>query len=471
MKNTKKNMIKNTNITTSQNIKKNKESVYNINNISIDNLNINSNNRVTCKSINDYLVFIDNLCNKVYLINIKKKKYTYYCFYDNEELVLFIFNSDGQFIQNDNFIINKLKELYQKKKMNNFIKELKKYDIESFLLKCNVKRQHIKINLDYLKINVNNRILCKTDNNYLVFNDTYLKKQYIYEKNKDYKYYCLYDEYKNEIFIFDFKGNITYDNNTIIDKIKETNELYSLYTNSEYLKVHDIKFIFLTLELEEECSIFNKELINSIVDKLNKTVYKKCPELLLKFDFTYKLSKTIHSTQAYLGDLILCLYYKKKCISHIYLIYRKNNILEIESYTEEDMENKKYNKLLRCIIIIIASELTCQNSKIDYILSRAINPISAWVLMNNFSFKLNYTPFNTPLIDYNIFEEIFDKNKKLSKKKLFDLYEKMNDKLEPIREYLMLFIYIPIHENLKIAYKILNNELLKNKNNKSIICS
>lgn len=441
-----------------KNTKKNKKS------IDLDNLQINKKGRITCKIVNYFLVFVDVLYNQLYLIDTKIKKYTYYCFFDNINLALFIFNSDGQFIKKNDVIMNKLKET------NNLIlfekeKELKKYNIGLVILKINLY-SHIlnKINFDYLKINPYNRIISKIENNYLIFVDTKINNQYIYKKDKDYKYYCLYDENVHELFIFDDKGKVIYKKN-IIDKIKETEDLYTLYTHHKYLIVYGIKFIF--LDFYKECSIFNKELLNPIIDKLNKSLIVKCPELLLKLDFGYKLDKNIKTLGPSLHSLILCLYYKEKCISNIVLIYKDNNILEIESFTEENMRNKKYNKLLRCIIIIIASYLKCQDNKIHYVLSRAVNPQSAWLLMDSFNFKVNYRPVNTPLIDYTIFKNIF--YKKISKQKLFDLYEKTNEKLKAINDVLMLYIYIPIKDNLEIAYKMLNEELLNNKK-KSITC-
>lgn len=63
----------------------------------------------------------------------------------------------------------------------------------------------------------------------------------------------------------------------------------------------------------------------------------------------------------------------------------------IESQTSEDYQGNKFNKLLRFVAVIICSILKCNddNTPIKKLLSVIANPISAWLLINNFDVEIN----------------------------------------------------------------------------------
>jgi len=76
--------------------------------------------------------------------------------------------------------------------------------------------------------------------------------------------------------------------------------------------------------------------------------------------------------------LLLCLNYEVGCLASIGLEPKKDYI-EIFSRTHPKLEGKKYNTLLRCVVMIIAPFLG-----IKKIVSNAIDPISAYLLCRYF---------------------------------------------------------------------------------------
>jgi hypothetical protein len=97
--------------------------------------------------------------------------------------------------------------------------------------------------------------------------------------------------------------------------------------------------------------------------------------------------------------LLLCLFDRNKCVSSIVIeIDKDERELEISSKTNMYYEGKKLNKLLRAAIIIISKSLY---PEADYLVSNAVNPISAYQMIKTFKGKI----FNT---NENIFLEGVD---------------------------------------------------------------
>jgi len=132
---------------------------------------------------------------------------------------------------------------------------------------------------------------------------------------------------------------------------------------------------------------FNLDMVKAKVEDLNKILKKKCPNLELQFDNYYNLKGniSIYFDEPFDG-LIICLYYKKNCISSVILEIVGNDIVTINSRTDENFQGNKFNKLLRCIAIIISSILTCNDTDVSFttLRSRTFNPISPWLLISNF---------------------------------------------------------------------------------------
>ena len=121
---------------------------------------------------------------------------------------------------------------------------------------------------------------------------------------------------------------------------------------------------------------------HQIIQMLNNIIERECYDLRLQLDYVYNMSNRVVSFSGAPSEyLLLCLYYKENCISSIEIIKKQEN-LKINSKTDSEYENKKYNKLLRAATIIISRALMPEG---HYLHSVALNPISAWLLINTFN--------------------------------------------------------------------------------------
>ena len=121
---------------------------------------------------------------------------------------------------------------------------------------------------------------------------------------------------------------------------------------------------------------------------LNRILESKCPRLTLKLqpfhEFTEPVIRYNESGHVCIGCkfyetliLALCTKPDEKCISTIELLISPTGEVLINSKTDTAEEGKKYNKVLRSILFIIASKISAAR----YIKSIAINPVSAWLLL------------------------------------------------------------------------------------------
>jgi len=100
-------------------------------------------------------------------------------------------------------------------------------------------------------------------------------------------------------------------------------------------------------------------------------------------------------------DVLLCLNYKNNgissCISSLTISQTTGDGIEIASRTNERYQGRQFNKLLRAVIIIIGSSIKYanDNAPIQFIVSIAENPISAYLMINTFKAR----PFPFPFAD------------------------------------------------------------------------
>jgi len=178
---------------------------------------------------------------------------------------------------------------------------------------------------------------------------------------------------------------------------------------------------------------------NLKLNQLNQYLQTKCPSLELKLNYLIDLPGTGIVSTFYIANLLtLCLYNQGNCISSIMckLTYfyedfeiideheKPNpNAFEISSETNPSMERRKFNKLLRAVLIIISSDIKVskniqmsysptrslpkQEFPIKYILSQAINPISAWL-------SINY--YNAEILERGFIEYIQDREREKNEK-------------------------------------------------------
>jgi len=128
----------------------------------------------------------------------------------------------------------------------------------------------------------------------------------------------------------------------------------------------------------------------STLNQLNAILRQKCKSLLsIKIysgselttdilDMTYDKQGTI--------DFVICLDYRYECVSSIACkINPDTHCVEFSSKTHKDHEGNKYNLLLRSAFILLCPHITYNDGQhITTILSRAINPISIYLMVKYF---------------------------------------------------------------------------------------
>ena len=243
-------------------------------------------------------------------------------------------------------------------------------------------------------------------------------------------------------------------------KIMESHKGEKPLQYKRLLRNHNIEII--TIKDKIGCYYFKRNRIESKIKELNNKLENICSELYLQIDNREVLNGTIprfsyNSKEA----LLLCLYNKSigHCVSSIELKYEGNGEMSIDSKTHKSYTGKKYNKLLRSVIIIISSLIICHENKIKIISSEAINPISAWLLIGYFDTTYKSDP---PEL-FNEYERKIDSTSPKSlKDKLFGFYNKYNND--------GLLIKVELNDkNIKKANDLFNNLTSRNINRKNNI--
>ena len=141
-------------------------------------------------------------------------------------------------------------------------------------------------------------------------------------------------------------------------------------------------FQFITVK---DCQI-SVDLIkaNEILSQLNKKI--NCTNLKISIDYVFqmKTNTEINTYNDYYTDsmLLLCIFTDDKCVSSLIINYDNEKYdIFVESQTKKEYEGKKYNKLLRATIIILARSLY---PTVKSFTSKAVNMISAHIMMKNF---------------------------------------------------------------------------------------
>ena len=200
------------------------------------------------------------------------------------------------------------------------------------------------------------------------------------------------------------------------------------------------------------------------ITELNYLLHEKCPNLHLHLDFVRNLPGTLTryttvvgpTTRARGDRLLLCLYKGNQCISSIEINLFFHGEITMNSRTERQEEGKKYNKMLRAVVMMVGGLIP----GITKLHSVAENPISAWLLVDNF--QVEYPPMgNQDFFDY--LENINMNEKPLSKKQIFDFYA---DKTQ----HNLISIKVPFHESNKDSAMKLFVNLTKPSAVDTIVC-
>ena len=296
-----------------------------------------------------------------------------------------------------------------------------------------------------------NRFSINNNNNNLEIIDLLYNNGYVFNLDLN-NFNILGDIKKKQYYAFDKLGNSINSTMPSADTIKNIFQKINI-DNLLYSKINFQKII----EKKGCYNPYNFDKIQEKIIELNSKMSLKCKELKLVLNYYNKLTGevTVFSKSENLNNnyLTLCIYYKNNCISSITLKI-KNFIVEYESATDVFYQNKKYNKLLGCIAIILCSELICNDSesydKITNIFGITINPISAWILISN---------FETDIYDME------DNKVELDKTDLKSLYKQIFEKELPL-----LYVYAPLNTNNILKANNGVNFLLDKINNDGIIC-
>jgi len=123
-----------------------------------------------------------------------------------------------------------------------------------------------------------------------------------------------------------------------------------------------------------------------VLVNLNGELRKKCPNLHFKLAPYYDYLEPLHRYGQYGHICIGCQYYNtlilalctdERCISSIELLMVHDGEIMINSKTDEDQEGKKYNKLLRAVLSMVAYKV----EGMRFFKSKAMNPVSTWLLL------------------------------------------------------------------------------------------
>ena len=134
------------------------------------------------------------------------------------------------------------------------------------------------------------------------------------------------------------------------------------------------------------------------INELNDFI--KTKRIFLSLDYVYNIKppKGIITLYAWLGttQLVLCLNNDEGCIASIGLSPDSESI-RIYSKTKPEYEGRKYNTLLRCVVMILAPLLS---SDFKLIKSEAENPISAYLLLQKFDGFIPNSKYNEDITKF-----------------------------------------------------------------------
>jgi len=201
-----------------------------------------------------------------------------------------------------------------------------------------------------------------------------------------------------------FKSNFKFINESMLSTL--TNNELKIKDKMPILKqLKEIKnFIYITFS--NNCEKFiNLDNSRKLVNELNQFLVCKKFVISINYAFQIKNESTVSAYIINSNSLILCIFHNdKNCVSSVVITY-DDQIQELyfDSKTQKEYENNNFNKLLRAIIIIIAKNLY---PNVKYVVSNAINPISAYLMIKYFNaetFDENEKKLN---IKFNAFSEI-----------------------------------------------------------------
>jgi hypothetical protein len=203
--------------------------------------------------------------------------------------------------------------------------------------------------------------------------------------------FYIFNLIEDGIFTDDFKNlfkNIDKTKIQILSGKLRTTE-YNLRQISQFFKsIHNFSYI-----KKKPCKkLINFDVAKAIINDLNVELNKTCPNFRINIDYIFNLedhsfvtifpSLTLHDRYTYPYILLLCLFNGNNCVSSITINFdlMDSRKIDIDSRTDIRYEGRKFNKLLRCVLIIIAKAL---DERKQFISSEATNLISALLMIKS----------------------------------------------------------------------------------------
>jgi hypothetical protein len=210
-----------------------------------------------------------------------------------------------------------------------------------------------------------------------------------------------------------------------------------------------------------------------ILRTLNELLKVKCRNLEIRVGLMEEMTGSLSVFSEIKKSMLISLYNDNDCISSIQLNEFENGEIEIRSFTNTIHENKKYNTIIRCVLLLIGNTFTFNKIPITKVISHAVNIISAFSIIKNFEifpayiFAGNATDFSFFMQDeYNPSEDTGSELSNL-KNALREFYKKYPN--------VGTFFEIPLTNEDLIAksfdkFKILVGELDADNIANQIIC-
>lgn len=146
----------------------------------------------------------------------------------------------------------------------------------------------------------------------------------------------------------------------------------------------------------------NLDTAKQIVTDLNVDLHHTCPNFSLNIDYVFSLPDpslvTAYSENVKASKLLFCLFFDNNCVSSLEIdIVDVMNKIIISSRTNELYQERKFNKLLRAVAIIIARAI---DPTMQIVTSEAVSAISAYLMIHRFN-AVYKDEQGVPILDKN----------------------------------------------------------------------
>ena len=293
---------------------------------------------------------------------------------------------------------------------------------------------------------------------------TCIKHFQVKDEDLDFKFLYLDYSFSNTGILV--KRNADTDTSNIETIITFIENNQPIYKHTDFLKQNNIITLVMTQRIICETEIDISATI-PIIETLNTSLKDKCDNLSLSLNYIYNMNGSVVSYSSDIAILVLCLNHPTEgCISSVEVVIIDVDDLNISSKTKGMFEGKKYNKLLRAALIIIAPLLNCRT-----LTSNAINPISTWLLMNSF----NATTTDEEVIEFLHEKGVLESDepdqiitKDILTKELIQEYHSIMDENDEGEIFLNIDLTNP--ENIQKAQDVFNELISTETHDKEIIC-